>query len=159
RGKRGTGMRSSDWKQRFLSSTRGRIMALLRRSDRTVNELAEALELSDNTVRAHLLSLERDDLVEQNGQRRGLRKPHYTYRLTPAAEQLFLEACNPLLDSLLSMLTAQLTSEAFEALLWQVGHHMAARYTDGLDGADRSERLRQALEVLRELGGLTEIVE
>ena len=42
------------WKQRFFSSTRGRIVALLRRTSRTVDELAQALDLTDNAVRAHL---------------------------------------------------------------------------------------------------------
>ena len=38
---------------------------------KTVNELAEELELTDNAVRAHLLSLERDGLIKQSGIQRG----------------------------------------------------------------------------------------
>ena len=38
--------------QRFFASTRGRIVALLRRESRTVDELAQALDLTDNAVRA-----------------------------------------------------------------------------------------------------------
>ena len=51
------------WEQRFLSSTRGRLVTLLRRSARTVDELAHELGLTDNAVRAHLATLERDGLV------------------------------------------------------------------------------------------------
>ncbi len=50
------------WRRRLLASTRGKILALLRADSHTVNELAEALELIDNTVRSHLTSLERDGL-------------------------------------------------------------------------------------------------
>src|SRR3989442_183899 len=54
------GMQRTGWNKRLLASTRGRILALLRSENRTVNGLAAALRLTDNAVRAHLLSLERD---------------------------------------------------------------------------------------------------
>src|SRR3712207_7925006 len=38
------------WDKRFFESTRGRIVTLLRRSGRTVEELARALGLTDNGV-------------------------------------------------------------------------------------------------------------
>lgn len=59
------------WNQRFLSSTRGQIILLLRRKSRTVEGLAQELRLTDNAVRAHLATLERDGLVLQRGVRRG----------------------------------------------------------------------------------------
>ena len=39
---------------RFFESTRGRIVHALRLDGKTVNELADGLELTDNAVRAHL---------------------------------------------------------------------------------------------------------
>ena len=62
-----------------------KILALLRSENRTVNELAAALLLTDNAVRGHLLSLERDGLVQQQGTRPGKRKPHATYGLSTEA--------------------------------------------------------------------------
>ena len=82
-------MSAIGWNQRFLSSTRGQVVALLRQGHSTVEELARALGLTDNAVRAHLASLERDGLVVQSGLRRGMRKPAYAYALTPDAERLF----------------------------------------------------------------------
>ena len=78
--------------QRFLASTRGQIITLLRRSSRTVDELAQALNLTDNAVRAHLATLERDGVVQQSGVRRGSGKPASVYDLAPEAEQLFPKA-------------------------------------------------------------------
>ncbi len=75
--------------ERFWSSTQGRIVTMLRGGTRTVNELARPLELSDNAVRAHLTTLERDGLVQQAGSRKGIRKPNLTYALTPDAGHLF----------------------------------------------------------------------
>jgi predicted ArsR family transcriptional regulator len=47
----------------FFESTRGRIVALLRRTGLTVDELAQELGLTANGVRAHLATLERDGIV------------------------------------------------------------------------------------------------
>jgi predicted ArsR family transcriptional regulator len=55
------------WRTRLLESTRGQILQLLPGKEQIVNELAGALRLTDNAVRAHLTSLERDGLVCQFG--------------------------------------------------------------------------------------------
>ena len=81
-------MKPQRWRERLLESTRGQILALLRVEARTVNELAAALKLTDNAVRAHLISLERDGLIQRQGSRRGTRKPHASYGLTADAENL-----------------------------------------------------------------------
>ena len=73
-------MNTTGWRARLMESTRGKILDLLRSKERTVNELAAALGLTDNAVRAHLLSLERDGLVHQSGTQPGFRKPHATLR-------------------------------------------------------------------------------
>ena len=62
-------MKPQRWRERTLDSTRGRIFALLRVQSCTVNELAAALKLTDNAVRAHLISLERDGLIQREGSR------------------------------------------------------------------------------------------
>ena len=82
---------SSAWSLRFLTSTRGRLIALLRRDSHTVDDLASALNLTDNAVRAHLASLERDGIVRQCGVRRdgSVGKLAYAYELTTDAEQFF----------------------------------------------------------------------
>jgi predicted ArsR family transcriptional regulator len=58
---------------RFLETTRGRVLAHLRRGPTTVEELAQALDLTDNAIRA-LTTLDRDGLVRQTGVRRGPRR-------------------------------------------------------------------------------------
>src|SRR5581483_4641755 len=124
--------------RRFFASTRGRLIALLRRAVRTVEELAEALNLTDNAVRAHLTSLERDGLVRQQGVRRGgVGKPAYTYGLTEDAEALFPKAYGELLRQLLTLLSQRLTA----------GHHASG---------PPEERVAAAVAYLNELGGLAE---
>jgi predicted ArsR family transcriptional regulator len=147
-------MKRRKWNQRFFSSTRGRIVALLRSAGRTVSELAAVLQLSDNAVRSHLASLERDGLVQQSGTRRGLRKPHYAYQLTAEAEALFPRAYDVLLNQLLAVLAQRLPIEAVEETLREVGRRLAAGYRSAVQGATLKERVEASVKVLGELGGL-----
>ena len=141
--------------RRFFASTRGRLVALLRRAGRTVEELAESLHLTDNAVRAHLTSLERDGLVRQEGVRRsgGIGKPAYTYALTEEAEALFPKAYGELLRQLLSLLGERLGEAELETLLAE----LAARLAEGHHaGGSPHERVAAAAKYLGELGGLAE---
>ena len=58
------------WQRQFGNSTRGRIVALLRRGRRSVDELAVDLGITDNAVRAQLSSLARDGVIVDMGARR-----------------------------------------------------------------------------------------
>lgn len=144
-------MKHTKLDRRFLESTRGRIVNLLRGEPRTVEELAGLLELTDNAVRAHLTTLERDGLVRQSGVRRGLRKPHFTYSLTPEAERLFPKAYDDLLNQLIVVLKARLSDEDLEGVLREVGRSMAADVS--VTGADPRSRVEAALKALENLGG------
>ena len=95
---------------RFFNSTRGQIVQLMRGVARTVEELSDSLNLTDNAVRAHLTTLERDGLVRQAGARRGARKPHFTYALTREAEDLFPKSYAALFNVLLTVLKEKLSS-------------------------------------------------
>src|SRR5258708_7180515 len=112
-------MKRSGWRQRLLKSTRGQILALLRTENRTVNELAAILNLTDNAVRAHLLSLERDGLAHQHGTRPGTRKPHAAYALSSEAEQFFPKAYGPLLNHFVTVISNRLTPRALRATMRQ----------------------------------------
>src|SRR3954454_13170348 len=121
-------MGQSEWGERFLASTRGRIVGLLRGTPRTVNDLAAALELTDNAVRAHLTTLERDGLVRQSGTRPGFRKPTLTYELTPDAGQFFPKPYGPVLRQLLAVLAGRMGPGELEAVLREVGRQVAAGF-------------------------------
>src|SRR5687768_6640920 len=106
-------MQASQWIERLLTSTRGQIIALLRRAPATVGELAASLGLTDNAVRAHLAAMERDGLVEQRrGPVRGVGKPPTVYALSPAADTLLPKAYAPVLGVLLATLGERMGPEA-----------------------------------------------
>ena len=141
--------------ERFFESTRGRIVSLLRGETLTVNELAEKLQLTDNAVRAHLLTLERDGLIKQSGVRRGFRKPHFAYKLTHDAEGLFPKAYDLLLNALINVLKDRLDPKAIAEVLREVGRSLAAGQAS-LKGSLES-RARAAVKALEALGGSARI--
>src|SRR5579884_1757731 len=144
-----------NWNRRFFESTRGKIIMLLRRAGHTVEELAQALNLTDNAVRAHLVTLERDGLVRQQGVRHGAGKPAFVYELTPETEQLFPKAYGAVLRELLSVLKEQLPPNKVETLLRIVGQHIAGHWN--ISSGDLCTRLEAAVNVLDELGGMAEL--
>ncbi len=134
-------------------STRGRILELLRGREQTVNDLAAALSLTDNAVRAHLLNLEREGLIHQAGIQPGFRRPHVTYALTAAAEQVFPRAYGSLLDLCLTVFAKKLSPTALRAALREVGKKAADNHLVGVEGKSRPQRLEAALRILKEMGG------
>lgn len=151
-------MANSNWRERILESTRGRVVALLRRSERTVSDLAGELGLTDNAVRLHLAALERDGLVEATGTRREWTgKPAVLYRTTSDAEGLFPKPYDVVLGALLSELERAHDAATVEALLRQAGVRLGAAMSR--QGEELEVRVRHAAEVLTALGGLAEVVE
>jgi predicted ArsR family transcriptional regulator len=142
---------------RFFESTRGRIVEILRRGSRTVDELAVELGITDNAVRLHLGMLERDGVIRSRGVRRegAVGKPATIYDIAPEADPLFSNAYLPFLSTLLATLGDRMPVRDLEALMRDVGQRLAAGMKPG-DG-DLAARAQLAANVLNELGGLTTI--
>jgi predicted ArsR family transcriptional regulator len=143
--------------RRFFESTRGRIVTLLRRKSLTVNDLASELGLTDNAVRAHLLSLERDGLVVQRGMVKGFRKPHYIYGLSENARELFPRPYGFLFNRLLASLKGALSRAAFVRRLRDVGRAIGNEKTAEV-GSDLNAKLDQAITAIESLGGSAAVV-
>ncbi len=140
-----------------LQNTRGRLVALLRRSPHTVEELAKALGVTDNAVRAQLASLERDGMVRQHGLRRGTGKPSFSYALRSEFEPLLSKAYIPMLVRLLRGMGERLPALQVRDLLNEVGQDWAGELPR-LSGDLRS-KVAAAGNLLNDLGGVTEIEE
>jgi predicted ArsR family transcriptional regulator len=138
---------------RFLETTRGRVLAHLRRGPATVEELAQALQLTDNAIRVHLTTLDRDGLVRQTGVRRGpsAGKPASVYELTAEAEARLSRAYAPVLTALLEELSTRLPTPDAEALLRDAGSRLASALP--ARSPDLQSRVREAAALLNQLGG------
>lgn len=146
------------WQRQFGTSTRGRIVALLRRAELSVEDLAQALDLTDNAVRAQLATLERDGIVRATGVRRDgtVGKPATLYGVPSEAGPLFSSAYAPLLSSLLSELSEHLSPPQLEAALRGAGRRLAPALASSTSFGDRA---RAGAELLAQLGGDADLLE
>ena len=136
------------------------MVALLRRSARTVEELAASLGLTDNAVRSHLMTLERDGLVRPEGVRRAATagKPPTVYELHPDADVLLSSAYAPALRAVMDALLTELPADQSDAILRRVGHQLADQ-AGGRASGDRNARVRAAAAVLQGLGAEVDVVD
>lgn len=143
-----------------FEGTRGHLIARLRESPATADDLAEVLGVTASAVRSQLTALMRDGLVEARGARRGVRRPSVLYGLTDEAEVRLSRAYPQLLDALLTELEETLP----EAQIARVLEGMGVRLAGGRrDAPGDSEELRRRVEgaagVLSQLGGLLTVRE
>ena len=139
----------------LFNSTKGKLLLLLCRGPRTVNELMAELGVTDNAVRAQLANLQEADLVRPVGLRPGTRKPHVEYELTPKARRLFPEAYEHALKVLVGVMHERLPPAEARGLLKEV----AKRVLGGWVGELRSPEPRGRLaELFRKISGITAAV-
>jgi predicted ArsR family transcriptional regulator len=146
----------ANWLQQAAEGTRGQLLSMLRRSRRSINELAGALGISDNAVRIHVAALQRDGMVETAGVERTTGgKPAQLFQITPEAEERFPKAYALVLGELIRVLEAEQGREAVVRLLREVGAR-AASVSHGSAG-ELEGRVREAAAVLRGLGAEVDV--
>ena|SRR5689334_21419353 len=147
------------WERSIGGAARGRIIGLLRRQERSVDELAAELEVTDNAVRAHLELLEREGIVTQTRVRRtgSVGKPATLYAIAPGADAMLSGAYAPVLAALAAALAERLSANDLAALYRDVGRRLADDRPSGK--AERLEsRVRRAAALLAELGAEVDVV-
>jgi predicted ArsR family transcriptional regulator len=145
---------------RFFQSTRGRIVtALRRRHAATAVDLASEFGLSPNAIRQQLVFLERDGYVVERSVKRGPTKPTLEYALTPAAEGLFPQRYDRILNAVLRDVRETGGEGAVRAIFERMGQRAAERHRPRLEGKDTRGRVYELSEILRENGVDTEVVE
>lgn len=145
----------TNWVERLIGETQARMLQLLRRSRRTINDLAESLGLTDNAVRTHVAALSRDGIIEQAGTQRDTGgKPARLYALTGAGEELFPKAYAMVLAGLVEEIARRDGRDRADELLRAVG----ARAGSGIDRPPNlSDRVEAAAAALRSWGGDVEV--
>lgn len=141
----------------LFKSSRGQILRLLRRAPRSVNDLASALEVTDNAVRENLARLQRDGLVRQAGMRPGFRKPESIYDVTAQAERLFATSYVPVLETLLAVFESRLDEQQLDAALREAGRRLAAPHLASMHGLSHEQRVERTLQIVEEFGGAAEL--
>jgi predicted ArsR family transcriptional regulator len=141
-----------------VQSTKSQILALLKRSGGcTVDELASALELARMTVRQHLATLERDNLVTAHEERRPTGRPHFVYLLTDEGEETFPKRYDRLADMLIDEVGFLDSSEIEglspadkKALLFRkLARRIASQHAHRLEGKSLEEQVPIVIDILQ----------
>jgi predicted ArsR family transcriptional regulator len=148
-----------------MQSTKSEILALLKRSGgSTVEVLASALGLARMTVRQHLATLERDELVTAREVRRPTGRPHFVYSLSDKGEEAFPKRYDRLADMIIDEV-ALLDSSEIEGLspaekkgllFRKLARRVAAQYAPRLGGRCLEERVSKVAEILEAESGFAE---
>jgi predicted ArsR family transcriptional regulator len=147
---------ATDWKDKFWASSRGRIVARLRRGPAAIDELAALLGITPNGVRSHLATLEREGWIRPEGERRpaGPGKPAVLYGLAPETESLLSNAYRPLLLAILAVLAKHERSARLDGLMREAGDRLGRTLrTAGTTTGTAAER---GVHLLSLLGGTAE---
>lgn len=146
-------MSHTPWNRRFAASTRGRIAELLRAKPRTIDDMGRTLGLTSNAVRAHVLTLVSDGLVERAGQRSTASKPSALYRMTAGAEAQYSRLYLPFVSQLFATLGEQLSPARFDALMRKVGRSLLPAARQTAKRGTLAERARACTQLLNDFGG------
>jgi len=145
---------------RFFQSTKGKIVTeLRRRHSASAVDLAETFGISTNAVRQQLLTLERDGYVMERSVRRGPTKPTLEYSLAPAADALFPQRYDKMLNAVLSEVRTSFGVDALETVLGKLGERAAEKYRAKMTATDVRGRTYELAELLRANGVEADVVE
>jgi predicted ArsR family transcriptional regulator len=137
--------------------TRARVVDQLRQGPCTVDQLAVALGLTDNAIRAHLAALEQEGVVRQEGVRRSgsAGKPAVIYGISPAAEVAFSRVYAPVLAALVDSLSERFTRAELEQVLRIVGRRLGE--AQAAPAGNLARRVRAVSVLLNGLGAVTTV--
>jgi predicted ArsR family transcriptional regulator len=147
----------NDPQRRATDGTRARIVEALRRGPLTIDELAQEVGLTRTAIRSQITALLSEGLIEPRELRPGPSKPSQTYGITTTAKLRLSRAYVPILIELFQVLAEDRSAADLDRVMREVGRRLARTYPHA-HGSIR-ERMLRGSELLKELGGLTEVTE
>jgi predicted ArsR family transcriptional regulator len=136
-------------------STRDIILHTLKSSHHiTVDDLADAADVSPVTVRHHLNSLQADNLIEVDSVRRKVGRPYYVYSLSEKGHELFPKKYIRLTNRLLDELKTHLPPEAMSDLFTGLVENILDEHKGEFENLSFEARLTYLVELLAEEGFL-----
>lgn len=141
--------------QRQMQSTRREILITLKkRGGMTADELSEVLGITAMGVRRHLMTLERDGLVEYRPVQRGVGRPSYVYSLTELADDLFPKNYDRFANELLDIVRTLDGEEKVEELFAKRMERLEATYAPYLANKNLPQQLAELTRIQNENGYL-----
>ncbi|MCK4800418.1 MAG: winged helix-turn-helix transcriptional regulator [Anaerolineales bacterium] len=144
------------------TNTRERVLrTLLLNQRRTVNELAEAVDINPISVRHHVIKLEAEGLIQSEEERHGVGRPHFVYSLTNKGMEQFPQRYLQLTLRLLQHLKTNLSEKVIGEIFQELAEGIAGELTQDVDLEDLTlhERLQLLQEVLTSEGFMVNLQE
>lgn len=143
-------------RRNVVQTTRHKILEILKtRSQATVSDLAEALEMAPVSVRHHLDVLQSEDLVAtQTVHKRTVGRPEQVYLLTPEANKHFPNNFQGLSAAVLEELKKHLAPTELHAMFHRLAERTAQDAPARCAGQSDDDRLAEISEFLTANGYL-----
>ena len=144
------------------NNTRNRVLrSLLLNQKRTVNELAESVDINPISVRHHVTKLEAEGLILSKEERHGVGRPRLIFSLTPKGMEQFPQRYLQLTLRLLEQLKSSLPEKVLGNIFKEVAEGLAEDLTHdiNLEDLDLKERLELLQEVLTSEGFMVDLQE
>ncbi len=139
------------------AGTRDGIVRLLLKNHDTIESLAGKLGVTKNAVRAQIALLQREGIVDVQGEVKGTRRPAAVYGIRPGADIHFSKAYPVILSHLTHVLSQKLSQTEFKTVMRELGQRLARAVPR--PSGDPRERIQDALKFLKVLGSAAEITE
>jgi predicted ArsR family transcriptional regulator len=147
----------TSWNTEKPAGARDRIVRLLMKQQNTVESLATKLGVTENAVRAQIALLQREGIVEIQGEAKGTRRPAAVYGLRPGADINFSKAYPVILPHLIHVLAGKLDQTEFRAVMRELGQRLASSVPRS--SGNPRERVKSAVNFLKSLGSAAEMTE
>ena len=147
---------------KMTTNTRTRVLrTLLLNQSRTVNELAEAVEINPISVRHHVNKLEAEGLIQSEEERHGVGRPRLIYSLTNKGMEQFPQRYLQLTLRLLQQMKENLSDNELGEIFQDLAKGIVGEMTRNvnLDDLNLIERLELLEQVLTSEGFMVNIVE
>jgi len=144
------------------NNTRNRVLrSLLLNQKRTVNELAEAVDINPISVRHHVTKLEAEGLIQSEEERHGVGRPRLVFSLTPKGMEQFPQRYLQLTLRLLEQLKSNSSEKVLGDIFKEVAEGIAVDLTRdiNLEDLDLNERLELLQDVLISEGFMVSLQE
>ena len=143
-------------------NTRKRVLrSLLLSQSRTVNDLAEAVDINPISVRHHVTKLEAEGLIQSEEERHGVGRPRLVYSLTSKGMEQFPQRYLQLTLRLLEHLKTNLSEKVLTEIFQELAEGITSELTQDIDLEDLSleERLHLLQKVLTAEGYVVKLQE
>jgi predicted ArsR family transcriptional regulator len=123
--------------------------SLLLNQKRTINELAESVEINPISVRHHVNKLEAEGLIQSEEERHGVGRPRLVFSLTPKGMEQFPKRYLQLTLRLLEHLKTNLPDKVLGDIFKEVAEGIAGDLTHNINLEDLN--LKERLELLQKV--------